>query len=112
MGESKPWELTAFMHVRTRERGELGRQGERMSRRRDEARGDALLRCTRRPHFHTWDGYREKLLRTRHTEPVAAEFRALATPGVFRATNRQRPGSRLRNRKAHDTMEGGVLTTV
>jgi hypothetical protein len=24
MGESKPWELTAFMHVRTRERGELG----------------------------------------------------------------------------------------
>ena len=24
MGESKPWELTAFMHVRTRERGEPG----------------------------------------------------------------------------------------
>ena len=51
MGESKPWELTAFMHVRTRERGDLGRQGERLSRRRDEARGDALLRCTRRPTF-------------------------------------------------------------
>ena len=24
MGESKPSELTAFMHIRTRERGELG----------------------------------------------------------------------------------------
>lgn len=79
MGESKPWEPTyscAFAHEseatwatrRTSEQASGGGSGRR----------PASVYASF--HFHAWDGYREKLLGTRHTELVAAEFRVLARP--------------------------------